>query len=88
MLTSVCLFVFCLSQNVLHRFSCTFVEGLAIHQRPTHYILVEFAWELDEFFIKICVAEMNEKMLDCAHYPYIIQVFNIHKQAEFTENNG
>ena len=27
-------------------------------------------------------------MLDCAHYPYIIQIFNIRKQAELTKNNG
>ena len=28
---------------------------------------------------------MNEKMLDCAHYPYIMQIVNIHKQAELTK---
>ena len=27
-------------------------------------------------------------MLDSAYYPYIMQIFNIHKQAEFTKNNG
>ena len=30
---------------------------------------------------------MNGKMLDCAHYSYIMQIFNIHKQAELTKNN-
>ena len=28
---------------------------------------------------------MNEKMLDCAHYPYVMQIVNIHKQAELTK---
>ena len=29
-------------------------------------------------------------MLDCAHYHYIMQIFNIHKQAVhvLTKNNG
>ena len=34
------------------------------------------------------VAEMNEKMLYCAHYPYIMQIIKIHKQSELTKNNG
>ena len=59
------------------------MEALVIDQRPTHYILVEFGWKLDgnlvEFGWKsVCkllrVTEMNGKeMLDCAHYPYIMQ---------------
>ena len=28
---------------------------------------------------------MNDKMLDCAHYPYIMQIINISKQAELTK---
>ena len=28
------------------------------------------------------------KMLDFAHYSYIMQLFNIHKQAELTKTNG
>ena len=32
---------------------------------------------------------MNEKMLNWVYYPvYYKQIFNIHKQAEFTKNNG
>ena len=31
---------------------------------------------------------MNEEMLDCAHCPYNMQIFNIHKQAQLTKNNG
>ena len=27
-------------------------------------------------------------MLDRAYYPYIMQIFHIHKQAEFIKNNG
>ena len=34
------------------------------------------------------MAEMNEKMLDCAHYTYIMQIVNIHKQAELKKKNG
>ena len=30
---------------------------------------------------------MNKQMLDCAHDRYIMQIFNIHKQAEFTKNH-
>ena len=32
--------------------------------------------------------EPTLKILDCAHYPYIMRIVNIHKQAELTENNG
>ena len=28
---------------------------------------------------------MNEKMLDCVHYPYIMQIFDVYKQAELTK---
>ena len=28
---------------------------------------------------------MNDKMLACAHHPYIMQIVNIHKQAELTK---
>ena len=31
---------------------------------------------------------MNEKMLHCVPYTYIMQIFNIDKQAEFTKNSG
>ena len=27
-------------------------------------------------------------MLNCAHDPYIMQIVNIHKQAELAKNNG
>ena len=31
---------------------------------------------------------MNDKMLDCAHHPYIMQIVNIHKQAELTKKQN
>ena len=80
---SVCLFV-CL-------FVCLSPQYL---KKVLDQILVEFSWKSDETFIKksVCkrfhVAEINEKMLDCAHYPYIMQIVSIHKHAELTKNNG
>lgn len=44
------------------------------------------------YYLCVCkfsrVAEMNDKMLDCVNYPYIMQIFIIHKQAELMKNNG
>ena len=43
-------------------------------------------------YISVCkllrVAKTNENILDCAYYPYVMPIFNIHKQAELTINNG
>ena len=63
-----------ISQKVLVKFSCTFVEGLAIDQGPTHYILVENWMKiLYKSVCKLfCVAETNEKIVNCTHYPNIL----------------
>ena len=69
------------------------MEGLAIDQGPISFF-IEFGWKLDENLIKkyVCklvrVDEMNDNMLDCVNYPYIMQIFTIQKQAELTKNNG
>ena len=55
--------------------------------------MVEFGWKLDKNSLEksVCkllgVAETNQRMLDCAHYPYIMEIVNIPKQAELTKNN-
>ena len=89
----VCLYVARISQKVLERFSCKFVERLAIDQGPIfffYWIWLKIGWEFNKKSVckLVRVAEMNDKTLDCVNYQYVMQIFNIHKQAELTKNNG